>query len=125
MTQPLPTPVAWYMYQLPLAFQRFSTAMRLFIELVIPFLFFAPRRWRLVGAGFALFLQVLIFVTGNYTFFNLLTMSLCVFLFDDRALEKLTARWPARTARTKAVAVWAAAIVILVLSISELQRDVF
>ncbi len=125
MTQPLPTPVAWYMYQLPLAFQRFSTASVLFIELVIPFLFFAPRRWRLVGAGFALFLQVLIFVTGNYTFFNLLTMSLCVFLFDDRALEKLSARWPGRTARTKAVAVWAAAIVILVLSISELQEMFF
>lgn len=122
VTQPLPTPVAWYMYQLPLAFQRFSTASVLFTELVIPFLFFAPRPWRLAGAVFALFLQVLIFATGNYTFFNLLTMSLCVFLFDDRALEKLSAGLPARTARTKAVAVWAAAIVILVLSVSELQE---
>jgi predicted DCC family thiol-disulfide oxidoreductase YuxK len=120
MTQPLPTPLAWYMYQLPLGFQRFSTASVLSIELVVPFLFFAPRMWRLCGAALALFLQVMIFLTGNYTFFNLLTISLCVFLFDDYALERF--RMPARSARTRAVAVWAVAIVILALSWSELDE---
>jgi lipase maturation factor 1 len=123
MTQPLPTPLAWYVYQLPLAAQRFSTAATLSIELGIPFLFFAPRRWRFLAAGVALFLQALIFVTGNYTFFNLLTISLCVFLFDDRALEKIHLR--ARTARTSAIAVWAGAIVVLVLSVSELHQMFF
>jgi predicted DCC family thiol-disulfide oxidoreductase YuxK len=123
MTQPLPTPLAWYMYQLPLAVQRFSTAVTLFIELAIPFLFFAPRPWRFVGAALALFLQVLIFLTGNYTFFNLLTISLCVFLFDDRALEKLHLK--ARATRTHAIAVWAVAIVILVLSVSEIDQTYF
>jgi predicted DCC family thiol-disulfide oxidoreductase YuxK len=123
MTQPLPTPLAWYMYQLPLAFQRFSTATTLFIELVIPFLFFAPRQWRFWGAALTLFLQVTIFLTGNYTFFNLLTMSLCVFLFDDRALGRL--RLKARSARTSAIAVWAVAVVILVLSVSELDEMFF
>src|ERR1700733_910758 len=116
MTQPLPTPLAWFMYQLPLGFQRFSTASVLFIELVIPFLFFAPRLWRLCGAGLALFLQVLIFLTGNYTFFNLLTMALCLFLFDDYALEKLRLR--ARSVRTSKPVVIAAAVVILALSVS-------
>jgi lipase maturation factor 1 len=120
MTQPLATPLAWYMYQLPLGFQRFSTASVLSIELVVPFLFFAPRMWRLCGAALALFLQVMIFLTGNYTFFNLLTISLCVFLFDDYALERF--RMPARSARTRAVAVWAVAIVILALSWSELDE---
>ena len=123
MTQPLPTPLAWYMYQLPLGLQRFSTATVLFIELAVPFLFFAPRLWRFWAAGVALFLQVLIFVTGNYTFFNLLTMSLCVFLFDDRALTRL--RLPARSARTGKIAVWAGAAIILVLSISELHQMFF
>jgi hypothetical protein len=31
-------------------------------------------------------------LTGNYNFFNLLTMLLCVFLFDDAALRRVTAR---------------------------------
>jgi lipase maturation factor 1 len=123
MTQPLATPLAWYMYQLPLGFQRFSTASVLFIELFIPFLFFAPRMWRFWGAALALFLQVMIFLTGNYTFFNLLTMSLCVFLFDDYALEKF--RMTARRARTSAVAVWAVAMVILALSVSEIDEMFF
>ncbi len=123
MTQPLPTPLAWYMYQLPLAFQRFSTAFTLFVELAIPFLFFAFRPWRLVGAFFALFLQFLIFLTGNYTFFNLLTMSLCVFLFDDRALDHLRLR--AHSARTSRIAVLAVTAIVPVLSVSELHQMFF
>jgi hypothetical protein len=123
MTQPLPTPPAWYMYQLPLGFQRFSTATVFFIELLVPFLFFAPRLWRFWGAALALFLQTLIFLTGNYTFFNLLTMVLCLFLFDDYALERFRLR--ARSARTNTIAALAAAAVILVLSVSELQEMFF
>ncbi|MGP0075544.1 MAG: lipase maturation factor family protein [Bryobacteraceae bacterium] len=123
MTQPLPNVIAWYMYQLPVGFQRFSTAATLFVELFIPFLFFAPRMWRLWGAGAALFLQTLIFLTGNYTFFNLLTISLCVFLFDDRDFGKLRLREHA--ARTARYAVIAAAAVILALSISELHEMFF
>lgn len=123
MTQPLPNRVAWYMYQLPLTAQRFSTAATLLIELAMPFLFFAPRLWRNAGAAAALFLQALIFLTGNYTFFNLLTISMCVLLFDDRAFS-----WPrlrACAARTGAIAVGAVTIVILAISISELQETFF
>ena len=123
MTQPLPTPLAWYMYQLPLAFQRFSTAFTLSVELAIPFLFFAPRPWRFFAAGVALFLQVLIFLTGNYTFFNLLAMSLCVLLFDDRALRRFHLR--ARQSRTKMAAVTVVALLIMALSVSELQQMFF
>jgi lipase maturation factor 1 len=123
MTQPLPTPLAWYMYQLPLELQRFSTAATLAIELAIPFLFFAPRPSRFFAAGAALFLQVLIFLTGNYTFFNLLTIALCVFLFDDRALERFHLR--ARQLRTRMAAVTVVALLVLALTTSELHQMFF
>ncbi len=113
-TQPLPTPLAWYMHQLPASFQRFSTAMVLFIEVAIPFTIFTFRRWRFLGAACMLFLQTLIFLTGNYAFFNLLTVALCLFLFDDAALAKLRLR--GRSARTRPVVVRAVAAVILILS---------
>jgi len=45
-TQPLPTPLAWYMHQLPAALQKASTLFVFASELAVPFLFFAPRRWR-------------------------------------------------------------------------------
>ena len=89
---------------------------------MVPFLFFALRLWRLWGLCLALLLQALIFLTGNYTFFNLLTMSLCVLLFDDGIFNQL--RLPAHHARTDRVADVAIGIV-LVLSVSELDEMLF
>jgi len=91
-TQPLPTPVAWYVSQLPMWFQRFSCAGMFILELLVPLLIFAPRRLRFLGAGLICFLQVLIAVTGNYTFFNLLTIFLCLLLLDDALLRRLFPR---------------------------------
>jgi lipase maturation factor 1 len=85
-TQPLPTPLAWYFYQLPGWFQHFSVGLVFFVELMVPFLIFAPRRVRFFAAGCITFLQLMIFVTGNYAFFNLLTVALCLFLLDDTLL---------------------------------------
>jgi lipase maturation factor 1 len=82
-TQPLPTPVAWYFYQLPPTFQRASVGFVFFVELLIPFLILAPRRLRVLSAFAITLLQILIALTGNYAFFNLLTVTLCLFLLDD------------------------------------------
>jgi hypothetical protein len=110
------------MQQMPLWFHRFSTAAVLFIELPVPFLIFMPRRWRFFGAGSILFLQALIFITGNYTFFNLLTMALCLFLFDDAALSKLRLR----IRRVRPHPAIAAAVALVILTISGLElRDTF
>ena len=88
-TQPLPNVIAWYADKLPDWFQHASTAGVLGIELFVPFLIFTPRRWRMAGAFVLLGLQALIFLTGNYTFFNPLTIALTLFLFDDQALDWL------------------------------------
>ena len=100
-TQPLPTPLAWYAAQLPRALLIGATAAALVVELCTVFLIFLPRRLRAVAAGCVLLLRLLILLTGNYNFFNLLSMLLCVFLFDDAALRRvipriLAARAPSR-----------------------------
>ena len=82
-TQPLPTPVAWYAAQLPAWFQRMSVVGVLALELGIPFLIFTPQRFRRIGAGLIVGFQLVIALTGNYCFFNLLTIFLCVLLLDD------------------------------------------
>jgi len=87
-TQPLPTWIGWQAQQLPLWFQKFSCAGMFAIELGAPLLIFAPRRLRFCGGGAIALLQVLILLTGNYTFFNWLTLALCLLLLDDFALRK-------------------------------------
>ena len=94
-TQPLPTPLAWYAAQFPHWLLASGTAATLFVELVVGFLIFLPRRPRAFSAWCILLFQFLIVLTGNYNFFNLLTMALCVFLLDDAALSKVL---PARVA---------------------------
>jgi predicted DCC family thiol-disulfide oxidoreductase YuxK len=87
-TQPLPTWIAWYANQLPLWFQKTSCVGMFCVELGAPWLIFAPRRLRFCGAAAIAFLQTLILLTGNYTFFNWLTLALCLLLLDDFALGK-------------------------------------
>src|SRR5262249_2718792 len=78
LTQPLPTPIAWYAAQLSPGVLKFATASTFFIELVLPFLIFLPRRPRFVAAVGFLMLQLSIVLTGNYNWFNLQTMLLCL-----------------------------------------------
>ena len=92
-TQPLPTPLAWYAAQLPSWLLIAGTAATLIIEIASVFLIFLPRRLRAVAACCILLLQSLIVLTGNYNFFNLLTMLLCIFLFDDAALRHIVPGW--------------------------------
>jgi predicted DCC family thiol-disulfide oxidoreductase YuxK len=88
-TQPLPTQLAWYAHHLPESVLMSITALTLFIELALPFLIFTPRRFRHLAAWSFLALQFGILLTGNYNFFNILTMAICLFLFDDAAVKKL------------------------------------
>ena len=91
-TQPLPTPLAWYAALLPDWVLATATAATLVIELVLVFLIFLPRRLRAAAAWCILLFQLMIMLTGNYGFFNLLTMALCVLLFDDAAMRRLLPR---------------------------------
>ena len=83
-TQPLPTPLAWFMQQLSPGFQWWSVQGMLAVEVVFPFLLFGPRHVRLLGAAGIAGLQIVIALTGNYGFFNLLTLALCLLAVDDR-----------------------------------------
>ena len=88
-TQPLATPLSWYVHHLPESILMAGTGMTLTIELLVPFLIFAPRRFRHIAAWCFLIIETCILLTGNYNFFNLLTIFMCLFLFDDAAIKCL------------------------------------
>jgi lipase maturation factor 1 len=83
-TQPLPVWTSWYFHQLPTAFHKLSVAFMFYVELVAPFFVFGPRPLRLIGLASLVLLQALIAATGNYGFFNVLAVVLCLSLLDDR-----------------------------------------
>jgi hypothetical protein len=92
-TQPLPTVIGWYAHHLPEWFQKLSCIGMFGVELVVPFFIFLPRRARWIALWSFIGLQVSIAITGNYTFFNLLTVLLCLLLLDDRMFMQLCPRW--------------------------------
>jgi predicted DCC family thiol-disulfide oxidoreductase YuxK len=89
VTQPLPTPLAWYAAHLSLGTLKALTAGTFFVELLLPFLIFCPRQLRFFAAFGILLLQSCILITGNYNWFNLQTMLLCLLLFDDAAVRRI------------------------------------
>jgi len=87
-SQPLPTVFGWWGDQHPEWFKKFSVAFCLTVEIIAPFFIWAPRRLKLIAVGLIVFLQIAIAVTGNYCFFNLLTIALCLLLIDDAAIGR-------------------------------------
>ncbi|KAF0883190.1 LMF2 factor, partial [Crocuta crocuta] len=103
-TQCLPTPASWFTHHLPVWLHKLCVVATFLIEIAVPPLFFAPvRRLRLAAFYSQVLLQVLIIITGNYNFFNLLTLVLTTALLDDGHLtaasghsrcRKTAASWP-------------------------------
>ena len=82
-TQPLPTWIGYYAHHLPARAQVLSTATMFVIELALPLFIWLPGRWRRIPAAGFILLQLLIALTGNYAFFNVLSVALCAFLFES------------------------------------------
>ena len=91
-TQPLPNPLSWYLHQLPPWFHACEVLFNHFVELIVPWTLFAPRRLRHVGGLFLVAFQVTLIVSGNLSFLNWLTLTLCIPCFDDQALRHIVPR---------------------------------
>jgi hypothetical protein len=88
-TQPLPTPLAYYMQHAPFWLLDCITLAVLLIELLTPFfLFVFSRRIRIAAVSLLVLLQIVIALTGNYAFFNLLAIALCLWGLDDECFAR-------------------------------------
>src|SRR5438477_865277 len=117
-SQPLPTMFGWWADQSPEWFKHLSVAFCLVVEIIVPFLIWAPRRPRVIAAGLMIFLQVVIAITGNYCFFNLLTIALCLLLIDDGVAASLRDARTFRTAKRlqDRLSIYSATVVIVATS---------
>lgn len=91
-TQPIPNPLSWLLHQAPPWFHQSGVLFNHFVELLVPFLLFAPRRVRYFGGAVTIAFQVMLIASGNLSFLNWLTLACALACFDDRAIAWLIRR---------------------------------
>jgi lipase maturation factor 1 len=84
---PLPTWIGWYVQHLPHWFHASAVVYTLVTELLIVWMLFLPRRFRIACFFIVTPFEISIIATANYTFLNYLVLLLGVLLLDDRFLE--------------------------------------
>src|SRR5262249_606614 len=132
-TQPIPNPLSWWVHQAPVSFQKVSCFFVFVIEGAVPFLIFGPRLIRRCAfwtlAGF----QGLSLATGNYAYFNWLTIVLCIPLLEDMDLRSWLPAWtlellysPMHPAweRIKTKGLWIFSLVVFYLTVVPFGRVV-
>lgn len=86
---PLPTWIGWYMQHLPHWFHASTVFATLALELVLVWMLFLPRRWRIACFFIVTPWQLVVILTANYTFLNYLVLMLGFLLLDDRFVLRL------------------------------------
>ncbi|HVE14606.1 MAG TPA: lipase maturation factor family protein [Elusimicrobiota bacterium] len=88
-TQPIPHPLSWYFHHLPAWVNKAGVLFNHFVELIVPWLLFGPRRARAWAGGLIALFQVALILSGNLSFLNWLTLVLCFSCFDDGAWARV------------------------------------
>ena len=88
-TQPLPNPLSAAFHHLPALVHRFGVLFNHFVELVVPFGVFGPKRVRRVAGALIIVFQLCLILSGNLSFLNWLTILITLACFDDALFERL------------------------------------
>jgi hypothetical protein len=86
-TQPLPNPLSWYFHRVPKTMHRFSALVSHIIQVIVPFALFAPQPIAAIAGALIIFHQLVLIVSGNYSWLNWLTVILGFSAFDNRTLS--------------------------------------
>jgi len=84
---PLPTWIGWYVQHFPHWFHASTVFLTLAVELVLVWMLFLPRRFRIACFCIVTPFEIGIILTANYTFLNYLVLALGLLLLDDRVVE--------------------------------------
>ncbi len=84
---PLPSWIGWYVQQFPHGFHGATVLFTFAAELVLAWLVFLPRRFRIAAFCILTPFQIGIILTANYAFLNYIVLSLGFLLLDDRFIE--------------------------------------
>jgi Lipase maturation factor len=101
-TQPLPNPFSAAYHHLPTGVHQLGVLFNHFVELVVPFGVFGPRRVRHAAGALIIVFQLCLISSGNLAFLNWLTIVITLSCFDDTVFERAL---PKRYRRAVATAI--------------------
>lgn len=126
-TQPIPNPLSRWFHFLPHPLLQFGAIMTYMVELGAPWLAFGPRWGRYIAGGLFIGFQFTLILSGNFSFFNWLTIVPALACFDDRFWRRILpvrvlgwanqAQIQARPSRAMIAFSWAMVGLVAVLSI--------
>lgn len=88
-TQPMPNPTSWFFHWGPEWTHRGGVLFNHFAELIVPFAYFLPQPISSIAGAITIVFQSAIFISGNLSWLNALTIVLALGTFDDRSLSIL------------------------------------
>ncbi len=91
-TQPIPSPVSWWLHFRPHWFQQLGALWNHFIEVRRPWFCFGPRTVRHIAGALMASFQVFLIISGNLSFLNWLTIVPCLACFDDTFWARILPR---------------------------------
>ncbi|MBZ3879568.1 Lipase maturation factor 1 [Sciurus carolinensis] len=94
-TQPVPSPLAYFLHRTPWWVHRFEVLGSHFLELLVPFFLFLGRRMCILHGVLQILFQVALILSGNVSFLNWLTIVPSLACFDDASLGFLFPSGPA------------------------------
>src|SRR5205085_4232972 len=83
------SPISRYLHFAPHWFHKFGTAWNHFIELIVPWFSFGPRRARHVAGILLVSFQIILIISGNLSFLNYVTIIPFLACFDDTFLRRI------------------------------------
>jgi hypothetical protein len=86
-TQPLPNPLSSYFHHLPESFHKLEVIGNFAAQLVIPWGLFFPQPVAGIAGAVIILTQIWLFISGNYSWLNLLTMLLGVSSFTNAQIR--------------------------------------
>jgi len=87
-TQPIPNPLSWFFHNMPVWFHKTGVLYNHFVELAVPFGYFAFQPVAALAGAFTLFFHSLLALSGNFAFLSFLTAVLALTTFPDAVFLK-------------------------------------
>lgn len=84
-TQPMPNPLSRMFHHAPKSMHRFGVGFSHFVQLIVPFFIFAPQPVAGIAGSLIIIHQLLLVVSGNYSWLNWLTIVLGFLCLPDFA----------------------------------------